>query len=119
MKFRNFKMVGYVVYGRGSFEQLDEIIAPHRKPDAPLIFLVDHYFEGKPLLGRLPVRGNDKVFAADVTYEPKTTYVDELANHLKNEYGSISCVIGIGGGSAMDLAKAVSLIMNNTGSSAD
>ncbi len=31
MSFRNFKMVGYVVYGRGSFNQLDEIIAPHRK----------------------------------------------------------------------------------------
>ena len=30
MTFRNFKMVGYVVYGRGSFNQLDEIIAPHR-----------------------------------------------------------------------------------------
>ena len=28
MKFRNFKMVSYVVYGRGSFNQLDEILAP-------------------------------------------------------------------------------------------
>jgi 3-deoxy-alpha-D-manno-octulosonate 8-oxidase len=31
MAFRNFKMVGYVVYGRGSFNQLDEIISPQRK----------------------------------------------------------------------------------------
>ena len=37
-------MVSYVVYGRGSFNQLDEILAPHRKGDAPMIFLVDHYF---------------------------------------------------------------------------
>src|SRR3984893_16495532 len=119
MKFRNFKMVGYVVYGRGSFEQLDEIIAPHRKADAPMGFLLDHYFEGKPLLGRLPVRGKDKVFAADITYEPKTSYVDELANYLKDQYGSVSGIIGIGGGSTMDLAKAVSLMMNNPGSSSD
>ena len=90
-------MVGYVIYGRGSFDQLDEIIAPHRKADAPMVFLVDHYFEDKPLLGRLPVRGNDKVFAADVTYEPKTTYVDELANYLKDQYGMVSGIIGIGG----------------------
>ncbi len=119
MKFRNFKMVDYVVYGRGCFNQLDEIIAPHRKHGSPMIFLVDHYFEGRSLLSRIPLRGNDKVFSADVTNEPKTTYVDELANHLKNEFGSVSGIVGIGGGSTMDLAKAVSLMMNNTGSSAD
>jgi 3-deoxy-alpha-D-manno-octulosonate 8-oxidase len=119
MKFRNFKMVDYVVYGRGSFNQLDEILAPHRKGDAPMIFLVDHFFEDKPLLGRIPVRGADKVFAADVTYEPKTTYVDQLAAMLKEQFGTVSGIVGIGGGSTMDLAKAVSLMMTNPGSSAD
>jgi 3-deoxy-alpha-D-manno-octulosonate 8-oxidase len=119
MAFRNFKMVGYVIYGRGSFSQLDEIIAPQRKANAPMIFLVDHYFEGKPLASRVPIRGNDKVLFVDVTYEPKTTYVDSLANQLKEEFGTVSGIIGIGGGSTMDLAKAVSLMMNNPGSSAD
>src|SRR5215510_3553028 len=84
-----------------------------------MIFLVDHFFEGKPLLGRLPLRKNDKVFSADVTHEPKTKYVDELANHLKDTYGEASGIVGIGGGSTMDLAKAVSLMMTNPGSSAD
>ena len=112
-------MVGYVVYGRGSFNQLHEIIAPHRIDNSPMIFLVDHFFEGKPLVNRVPVRGNDKIIFVDVTYEPKTTYVDSLAQQLKDEFGTVSGVIGIGGGSTMDLAKAVSLMMNNPGSSAD
>ena len=111
MKFRNFKMVGYVVYGRGSFNQVDEIIAPHRKEGKPMVFLVDHFFEGKPLVSRIPLRGNDSIIFADVTYEPKTTYVDKLAQQLKEEFGTVSGVIGIGGGSTMDLAKAVSLMM--------
>ena len=119
MKFRNFKMVDYVVYGRGSFDQLDEIIAPHREDSRPMIFLIDHFFKNKPLVDRVPLRGNDKIIFADVTYEPKTTYVDSLANGLKEEFGKVSGVIGIGGGSTMDLAKAVSLMMNNPGSSAD
>lgn len=119
MNFRNFKMVDYVVYGRGSFDQLSEIIAPRRKNSAPMIFLVDHFFENKPLLNKIPLEGNDKVIYADVTSEPKTTYVDSIAGHLKNEYGQVSGIIGIGGGSTMDLAKAVSLMMTNPGSSAD
>jgi 3-deoxy-alpha-D-manno-octulosonate 8-oxidase len=119
MKFRNFKMVDFVVYGRGSFDQLDEIIAPHREEGKPMIFLLDHFFENKPLVNRIPLRGNDKIIFADVTYEPKTTYVDTIADGLKERFGEVSGVIGIGGGSTMDLAKAVSLMMNNPGSSAD
>jgi 3-deoxy-alpha-D-manno-octulosonate 8-oxidase len=119
MKFRNFKMVGYVIYGRGCFDQLDEILAPHRKNNAPMIFLLDHFFQNKPLAQRIPLRGNDEIIFADVTYEPKTSYVDKLAQQLKEKFGTVSGIIGIGGGSTMDLAKAVSLMMNNPGSSAD
>ena len=119
MKFRNFKLVGYVVYGRGCFNQLEEIIAPYRNNGKPMIFLVDHFFQNKPLVNRIPVRGSDKIIFADVTHEPKTTYVDLLAKQIKDEFGSVSGIVGIGGGSTMDLAKAVSLMMNNPGSSAD
>jgi len=119
MSFRNFKMVDYVVYGRGSFNQLDEILAPNRKGDAPMIFLVDHFFEGKPLVQRIPLTGKDKIVFADVTHEPKTKQVDALAASLREEFGTVSCIVGIGGGSTMDLAKAVSLMMTNPGSSAD
>jgi 3-deoxy-alpha-D-manno-octulosonate 8-oxidase len=119
MKFRNFKMVSYVVYGRGSFNQLDEILAPQRKGEAPMIFLVDHFFKEKPLLNRVPLRDTDQIIFADVSHEPKTKQVDALASRLKEEFGSVSGIIGIGGGSVMDLAKAVSLMMTNPGSSAD
>ncbi len=112
-------MVGYVVYGHGCFNQLDEIIAPQRKADAPMIFLVDHFFKNKSLISRIPLQGHDKIIFADVTYEPKTSYVDALAKQLKDEFGNVSGIIGIGGGSTMDLAKAVSLMMNNPGSSTD
>lgn len=112
-------MVDYVVYGRGCFDQLNEILAPRRKSGAPMVFLVDHFFQNKSLVSRIPVEGNDKIIYADVTYEPKTTYVDSIANQLKDQFGEVSGIIGIGGGSTMDLAKAVSLMMTNPGSSAD
>ena len=119
MAFRNFKMVDYVVFGRGCFNQLDEILAAQRKQGLPMIFLVDHFFENHALLNKIPLRNNDKILMADVTHEPKTTQVDKIAGELKAEFGNISGIIGIGGGSAMDLAKAVALMMTNPGSSAD
>ncbi len=112
-------MVDYVIYGRGSFGQLGEILAPQRKHGVPMIFLVDHFFENKQLPGRIPAEGKDKIIFVDITHEPKTKYVDSIAGDLKHEFGTVSGVIGIGGGSAMDLAKAVSLMMTNPGSSAD
>ncbi len=120
MKFRNFKMVDYVVYGRGCFEQLDEIIAPKRKKDKPMIFLLDAYFaNNNEFKSRLSLKGNDKLLIADVTYEPKTSQVDAIAGSLKEEFGEISGIIGIGGGSVMDLAAAVSLMMTNPGKAQD
>lgn len=73
MNFRNFKMIGYVVYGRGAFNQLDEILQPNRKAAAPMVFLVDHFFEGKELARRIPARGRDQIIFVDVTLEPPTS----------------------------------------------
>jgi 3-deoxy-alpha-D-manno-octulosonate 8-oxidase len=122
MQFKNFKMVDYVVYGRGCFNQLGDILKLAPASDKPFIFLVDHYFEktdSNNIVGRIPATGNDQVIFVDVTHEPKTTYVDSLANSLKEKWGTVRGVCGIGGGSTMDLAKAVALMMNNPGSSAD
>ena len=119
MKFRNLKMVDYVVFGRGSVNQLDEILQPRRQEGKPMVFLLDQFFDGKPLAARIPLHAGDKLIIADVSVEPKTTYVDKLANGLKEEFGTVSGIIGIGGGSVMDLAKAVALMINNPGSSAD
>src|SRR5690606_13949641 len=81
---------------------------------------VDHFFQDKPAFtARIPLRGKDKIVFIDVTHEPKTSYVDQLRDELKAEFGQVSGIIGIGGGSTMDMAKAVSLMMTNPGSSAD
>lgn len=120
MKFRNFKMVDYVVYGRGCFDQLDEILGPRRKDGQPMVFLLDHYFANDTALkARMPLRGNDILIEANVTTEPKTSYVDELAQQLKDKFGAVSGIIGIGGGSTLDLAKAVSIMMTNPGKAHD
>ena len=120
-KYRNIPLPPRLVYGRGAIEQLESVLEPQRKnPESAFIFILDHYFKKDDQLSRrLPLSQNDLILYADTTHEPKTKTVDSVRNRLKSAFGSnISGIIGIGGGSVMDIAKAVALMLTNKGSSA-
>jgi 3-deoxy-alpha-D-manno-octulosonate 8-oxidase len=56
----------------------------------------------------------------NVDHEPKTEYVDLLTQNVKKISDELpNGIIGIGGGSTLDIAKAVSLMLTNPGSSSD
>ncbi len=115
-------MVSRVVFGRGSFDQLGEILALRRPhPDAPFIFLVDDVFRNREdIVGRLPAQGPDKVLFVSAAEEPKTSRVDAYRDQIMSEYDVLPAgIIGIGGGTVMDYAKAVALMLTNPGSAAD
>ncbi|WP_026999720.1 iron-containing alcohol dehydrogenase family protein [Eisenibacter elegans] len=117
--WKNFKSVDKTVFGAGSFNQLDDILAAKRPtPEAPMIFLVDNYFKDKPLAQRVPAHAHDMLLFVDVDdHEPTTEQVDQLRDHILQTKGLPAGVIGIGGGSVMDIAKAVALMLTNEGSS--
>jgi 3-deoxy-alpha-D-manno-octulosonate 8-oxidase len=115
---RNFRNVGKVVYGRGALDQLGDIVAPRRKEQGGfLVWLIDDWFEGRALPDRLPVEEGDEVRFVDASHEePKTDQVDALRDEILAARGLPAGVVGIGGGSVMDLAKALSLMFTNEGS---
>lgn len=60
MLHKNFKNIDRVTYGRGSFAQLGETIAPIRQENQGyFVFIVDNYFNGKPLANRLQNQPED------------------------------------------------------------
>lgn len=119
--YRNFSVVPKVMFGRGSFNQLDEVLKENRTTsNGFMVFILDDVFKGKSLEGRVPLLKGDMLLHVNVDDEPKTAYIDELVAKIR-EYSPIlpDGIIGIGGGSTLDIAKAVSLLLTNEGSSQD
>jgi 3-deoxy-alpha-D-manno-octulosonate 8-oxidase len=118
---KNLKNVSYILFGRGCFDQLEEILIEKRQGhDSFILFLVDDVFIESPLRERISLKPQDLLLWVNVADEPKTAYVDELTQRTKDFAGHLpEAVIGMGGGSTMDIAKAVSLMLTNPGSSAD
>jgi len=116
---KNFKGIEKTVYGRGSFSQLGSIVEEQRgEHDHFMLYLVDNYFKDKDLGKRIPAKPEDLVQFIDVDpEEPTTIQVDHIRDTVKKSKGTPSAVVGIGGGSIMDLAKALALMFTNEGSS--
>jgi alcohol dehydrogenase class IV len=108
-----------IVFGTGSFEKLAEHIGA-LKGHRPLIVLDKNLAASgfvKKVTDVLDGRGFKVSFFEQAEPEPKLELVDEGAKFaLKHK---CDLIVGIGGGSAMDLAKAVAAVAGNKGKAAD
>ena len=121
MQIKNCKQVAHYMFGRGALARLDELIAPRRANGDPrAVFVVDSYFADKPLLKRIPVKEGDRILLVDTRDEPETGGIDALYEQLAGEgMASPGTIVGIGGGSTLDTAKAVANLLTNGGHAED
>jgi len=111
-----FKQVPQIVQGHGSFSLLKDFL--EFQQSAYNVYIFDHVHKEKKISNMIPKQSQDIVYFADTSKEPTTEQIDEIRDYiLKFKQILPNKLIGIGGGSVLDITKAVSVLLTNPGSS--
>lgn len=101
----------HILIENGAMGRLDELVAA--KGGSKVFVIMDSFLANPPVNLHEKVtkvflkKGLECSFFSDYSGEPTTKNVKEAVSQLRSFQGD--CVIGIGGGSAIDLAKAVAV----------
>lgn len=117
----NFQLDNRLLYGVGRSRELPQLIA--ERGFSRVLVLVDEgvakhspYF--REIAGLIGQHSTVEIEELRGTEEPDYDYLDAVASRLRAETRA-DLLIGIGGGSVMDIAKAVSVLLTNPGRGID
>ncbi|MBR52129.1 MAG: alcohol dehydrogenase [Gammaproteobacteria bacterium] len=100
--------------GKGSFKQgLGDIYSRYDKDS--VFWIIDDAIEKKT---KKHISTNNILYLT-ISHEPSTNQVNEIVNHIKKNKKEIHCLGIIGGGSVIDIGKAVSVMLTNKGDAKD
>lgn len=121
--YHNSKNVPFYAYGFGYISHTPAILKKFKVDETSYsVFVIDSFFKNKDeILKSLSFESQDIVLFLDANADEITTdLVDVFTNHvLKQKKILPSVVVGMGGGSALDMAKAISNLLTNGGKAED
>lgn len=102
-----------VILEYGSSKKINKTINAKLINNNKALFIIDHYFKNK----KLPFKKKKNyifIFYKSIE-EPSVDYINNIITKLRDKkiLKSISLIVGFGGGSCLDIAKAVSIGLTN------
>jgi 3-deoxy-alpha-D-manno-octulosonate 8-oxidase len=122
IKIKNSKNIPRYIFGEGSINNLKSLLLERNDSKSNYaVYFIDIFFEKNVSpLESLPISGSDQVFYVDTQNEPTTSYIDDLKSRLMDINKSLPhTVIGVGGGGTLDVTKAISNLLTNSGNAED
>jgi 3-deoxy-alpha-D-manno-octulosonate 8-oxidase len=116
-KLHNIKSV---IFENGGFSYANKLVAERKKvKKGAAVYLIDHFFKEKDLIKKINLMSGDQIIYLDTSHEPTTWGVDSIVKQIQttNLHSDISVIVGMGGGSTLDTAKAISVLLTNSGKS--
>ena len=113
---KNSKLVKYYSLGKGSILNIESIIKKNLPVGKEAIYLIDDFFKKNFSLikNKINFEYKENIFFIDTSHEPTTEYIDKIADKIFSQ-SEVGLVIGIGGGSTLDITKALSILATNAG----
>ena len=113
MKKFNFIFKGNIYFGTGSRRKINFILKENSYKTACII--IDHALISMPIFNDLKneLQCDTKIIECDIS-EPTYVKLEEKRTEIKDN--KFDVFIGIGGGSALDMAKGLSVLYSNKGS---
>lgn len=118
----NAKNVNRFFFGSGAIQRLPELVLERKRVSGleTVVYFVDSGFADKAAFEIPGLDSVDLVIPISTEFEPTTEYVNHLlALATGDGLTKPAAVIGIGGGSTLDIAKAISNLLNNPGRAED
>ncbi|NDA89888.1 MAG: iron-containing alcohol dehydrogenase [Alphaproteobacteria bacterium] len=101
------------------YNKINEIKQQDLKADNLIVIIADKFLKEKFEFSEFANKVKAEVFYYELGTEPTTDYINTMKFKILEKKRIAKCIIGIGGGSVLDSAKALSNILNNPGLSED
>ena len=116
------KNVSRYQIGKGCINQFLELKNKYAlNKDDSVIYCIDSYFKDDDYINNtLAINHSDIILNINSESEPTTKLINEYVESIKQHDGNFPVmVVGFGGGVALDVAKAISNLLNNAGKAED
>lgn len=103
----NYNQPVKIIFGKGSISEIKNLISAYSNP----LLVSDPFFETNGLVNKIKEIGNINFVFTNISQNPDVKQVNQCSNLIINN--NVDVIIALGGGSALDLAKASSIAVEN------